>query len=261
MKFFTSDIHFCDIGTIVCDNRSFKSAKSYDKYVVKHFNKTAKKCDTIYVVGDLFKCDGPNSFEWVEGLKLIKKINADIVLVMGNNEQRIVKYFFNNDFDAFAEHCKKFGIKEVCKTLDVEIGGKKFHLVHQIKDGDKRKINLFDKKNLESKKIIKEAKEKIKLEKKNIRDRKLEEFRKTKFYKTFSKIFSFVKVDRDTYTFSEVLVVTLLSLVIGAFSCFSVMTIISGGRNYFKLSNELAKFVEVYDTIVENYNGELDKEE
>jgi len=143
MKFFTSDIHFCDIGTIVCDNRSFKSAKSYDKYVVKHFNKTAKKCDTIYVVGDLFKCDGPNSFEWVEGLKLIKKINADIVLVMGNNEQRIVKYFFNNDFDAFAEHCKKFGIKEVCKTLDVEIGGKKFHLVHQIKDGDKRKINLF----------------------------------------------------------------------------------------------------------------------
>jgi len=134
-------------------------------------------------------------------------------------------------------------------------------VIKKLFNKDKRKINLFDKKNLESKKIIKEAKEKIKLEKKNIRDRKLEEFRKTKFYKTFSKIFSFVKVDRDTYTFSEVLVVTLLSLVIGAFSCFSVMTIISGGRNYFKLSNELAKFVEVYDTIVENYNGELDKEE
>jgi len=134
-------------------------------------------------------------------------------------------------------------------------------VIKKLFNKDKRKINLFDKKNLESKKIIKEAKEKIKLEKKNIRDRKLEEFRKTKFYKTFSKIFSFVKVDRDTYTFSEVLVVTLLSLVIGAFSCFSVMTIITGGRNYFKLSNELAKFVEVYDTIVENYNGELDKEE
>jgi len=143
MKFFTADIHFCDIGTIICDNRPFKNAKSYDKYVIKHFNKTAKKGDTIYVVGDLFKCDGPNHFEWVEGLKLIKKINADIVLIMGNNEQRIVKYFFNNDFDSFVEHCKKFGIKEVYKTLDVEFAGKKFHLVHQIKDGDKRKINLF----------------------------------------------------------------------------------------------------------------------
>lgn len=143
MKFFTSDIHFCDKGTIINDNRPFKNIKSYDNYVVKHFNKTAKKGDIIYVAGDLFKCDGPNNFEWVEGLKLIKRINADIVLIMGNNEQRIVKYFFNNDFDAFVEHCKKFGIKEVYKTLDVEFGGKKFHLVHQIKDGDKRKINLF----------------------------------------------------------------------------------------------------------------------
>ena len=143
MKFFTADIHFCDIGTILTDNRPFKSSKSYDNYVIKHFNKTAKIGDTIYVVGDLFKCDGLNSFEWVEGLKLIKKIKANIELVMGNNEQRIVKYFFNNNFNAFVEHCKQFGIKEVHKTLDVEFGGKKFHLVHQIKNGDKRKINLF----------------------------------------------------------------------------------------------------------------------
>ena len=143
MKFFTSDIHFCDIGTIVCDNRPFKSAKSYDKYVIKHFNKTAKKCDTIYVVGDLLKCDGAGHLEWVNGLKLIKKIKANIVLIMGNNEDRIVKHFFNNNFDEFVKYCKAHGVKEVYKTLDVEFGGKKFHLVHQIKDGDKRKINLF----------------------------------------------------------------------------------------------------------------------
>ncbi len=62
---------------------------------------------------------------------------------MGNNEQRIVKYFFNNDYDAFVKFCKEYDIKEVHKSLDVEFGGKKFHLVHQIKDGDKRKINLF----------------------------------------------------------------------------------------------------------------------
>lgn len=128
-------------------------------------------------------------------------------------------------------------------------------------DKEKRKIKLCNKKNIESQKIIKEAKEKIRLEKKNIRERKRELYRQTKFYKIFSKVFSFIKVDRDTYTFSEVLMVTLSSLVIGAFSCFSVMTIISGGRNYFKLSQELEKFVEVYDTIVENYNGELDKED
>lgn len=143
MKFFTSDIHFCDESTMRSDNRPFKNVKSYDKFIIKNFNKLAKKGDTIYVVGDLLDCDGPDTNEWIKGLNLIKKIKADIVLIMGNNEQRIVKYFFNNNYLAFVNFCKDYGIKEVHKSLDVEFGGKRFHLVHQIKDGDKRKINLF----------------------------------------------------------------------------------------------------------------------
>lgn len=143
MKFFTSDIHFCDESTMRSDNRPFKNIKEYDKHIIKNFNKMAKKEDTIYVAGDLLDCDGPETDEWIKGLKLVKKIKAQIVLVMGNNENRIVKCFFNNDFDAFVDCCKQYGIKEVHKSLDVEFGGKKFHLVHQIVDGDKRKINLF----------------------------------------------------------------------------------------------------------------------
>ena len=123
-----------------------------------------------------------------------------------------------------------------------------------------RKSKEINKKILESKKLIREAKKKIKLEKQNIKKNKREEFRKTKFYKFFSNIFSFIKVDKDVYSFSEVLVITLVSLVIGAFACFSVFTIISGGRNYFRFSQELSKFVEVYDTIVENYNGDIEKD-
>ena len=143
MKFFTSDIHFSDESTMRSDNRPFKNVNNFDKFIIKDFNKVAKSTDTIYVVGDLLDCDGPDTDEWIKGLNLVKKINANIVLIMGNNEQRIVKYFFNNNFGEFVKYCKQFGIKEVHKTLDVEFGGKKFHLVHQIKDGDKRKINLF----------------------------------------------------------------------------------------------------------------------
>jgi len=124
-----------------------------------------------------------------------------------------------------------------------------------------KKESVGNKQILESRRLIKEAKEKIKLEKKNIKNSKREEFKKTKFYKFLNKHFSFVFGDKDTYSFSEVLAITLFSLVIGAFSCFSIFTIISGGRNYFKLSGELSKFVEVYDTIVENYNGKIDKDE
>jgi len=143
MNFFTSDIHFCDESTMRSDNRPFKNVNEYDKFIIKDFNKTAKKGDIIYVAGDLLDCDGPETDEWIKGLNLVKKINADIVLVIGNNEQRIIKHFFNGDFDAFVKCCKEHGIKDVHKSLDVEFGGKKFHLVHQIKDGDKRKINLF----------------------------------------------------------------------------------------------------------------------
>lgn len=143
MNFFTADIHFCDESTMRSDNRPFKSVKEYDKFTIKNWNKVAKAGDTIYVAGDLLDCDGPDSTEWQKGLKLIKKIKADIVLIVGNNEQRIIKLFFNENFDAFVQTCKEYGIKEVYKNLDIEFAGKKFYITHQIKDGNKRKINLF----------------------------------------------------------------------------------------------------------------------
>jgi calcineurin-like phosphoesterase family protein len=143
MEFFTSDIHFCDESSMRSDNRPFKNIKQYDKFIIKDFNKTAKKGDTIYIVGDLLDCDDENATEWQSGLRLIKKIKADVVLIMGNNEQRIVRYFFNNDFNAFVEACKQAGIKEVYHSLNIEFAGKKFHLTHQVKDADRKRINLF----------------------------------------------------------------------------------------------------------------------
>ncbi len=113
-----------------------------------------------------------------------------------------------------------------------------------------------NKKIQESKKIIKEEKKKIKLEKKVIKKKKIEQFKKTKF----GKIFGLFIVDRDNYSFSEVFTITIVSLVLGAFACFSVFTIFTGGRNYFKLSKELGKFFDVYEVLIDNYNGDLDKE-
>ncbi len=143
MNYFTADIHFCDESTMRSDNRPFKNVKEYNKLTIKQWNKVAKKGDTIYVAGDLLDCDGPNSNEWKQGLKLVKKVKADIVLVIGNNEQRVIKLFFNNDYDAFVKVCKEHGIKEVYKDLDIDFAGKKFHITHQIKDGKKNRINLF----------------------------------------------------------------------------------------------------------------------
>ena len=125
-----------------------------------------------------------------------------------------------------------------------------------------KKINnkITDKKNqkiLEAKKIIKEQKKKIKLEKQAIRKKKREDFKKTKL----GKLCFWVSDDRDSYSFSEMFGVTILSLLLGVFACFSTFTIISGGRNYFKMAKQLSKFYDVYDVIVSNYYGEVNKDD
>ena len=118
-----------------------------------------------------------------------------------------------------------------------------------------------NKRILESKRIIKEEKKKINLIKKNLRKEKKNKFKKTKFGKFIFRLGSIFSDDKNNYSFSEVFVVTLVSLIIGAFACFSVLTIFTGGRNYFKLSKELSKFYDAYDTITDNYYGDISKEE
>ena len=124
----------------------------------------------------------------------------------------------------------------------------------------KSKYDEENKKISESKKKIREEKDKIKVEKKNIKKIKFEKFSKTKLGKFLAKVGSFFRVDRDNYSFGEVFIVTIISLVVGAFACLSFAFVFSGGRNYFVLSKELDKFVEVYETLKNNYYEDIDKE-
>lgn len=125
----------------------------------------------------------------------------------------------------------------------------------------KKELSKEEMKILESRKIILEEKKKIKKEKKKISARKMDKFKKTKFGKFLSKFIYAFSDEKNSYSFSEVFVITIVSLVIGVFACFSVFIIISGGRNYFKLSKKLNKFVDVYELINDNYNGDLSADE
>lgn len=122
-------------------------------------------------------------------------------------------------------------------------------------------MNRDNKKIQEYRKIIKEQKKKIKLEKKILRDKRREKFSRTKLGKLIGKFTGFFRSDKNSYTFSEVFAITIVSLIIGAFACFSILTIFTGGRNYFKLSKELSKFYDVYDTLLDNYYGDVSKED
>lgn len=143
MNFFTSDIHFGDEFTLKCDLRPFKNIKQFDKHMIKTLNKQATKNDTIYVVGDFVDCDGASYDGWKKSILYIKKIKAKVVLIMGNNEDRIVKYFFNGKFDVFREFWLSLGFKEVYKNLTLKLRDKEFYLTHKPFDYKPNYINLF----------------------------------------------------------------------------------------------------------------------
>lgn len=143
MLYFTSDIHFDDEDTLINDNRPFKSTKSFDRCFIKMMNKQAKKGDTIYVVGDFVDCNGENHDSWKKSILYVKKIKADVVLIMGNNEDRVVKYYFDNDFDKFRDYCLSIGFKDVCKNMIIRFNKKEFYLVHKPIHYNPDILNLF----------------------------------------------------------------------------------------------------------------------
>ena len=143
MNYFSSDLHLSDLSTLKVDMRPFKSTKHFDRYIIKTWNKQAKKGDTIYVVGDFIDCDGAEHDGWKKSIYLVKKLKADVILIMGNNEDRIVKYFFSENYEAFKNFCLSVGFKDVYKNLNLKIKDIEFHLTHKPLDCNMNMLNLF----------------------------------------------------------------------------------------------------------------------
>ena len=143
MNFFSSDLHLSDLSTLKVDMRPFKSTKQFDKHIIRIWNKQAKKGDTIYVIGDFVDCDGAEHHGWEKSIHLVKKLKADVVLIMGNNEDRVVKYFFNEDFETFKNFCLSVWFKDVHKNLNLKIRDVEFHLTHKPLDCKMDMLNLF----------------------------------------------------------------------------------------------------------------------
>lgn len=143
MIFFTSDTHFnCD-EIIKRECRPFKNCKQCDNYIIKTWNKQAKKTDTIYVVGDFVNCNRNDANSWKNALKYVKRIKAKVILIVGNNEERVIKNNFFGNFENFRNYCLQLGFEDVKKEEYTEFNNNQFYLNHFPKKYKQNYINLF----------------------------------------------------------------------------------------------------------------------
>lgn len=83
--------------------------------------------------------------------------------------------------------------------------------------------------------------------------------------KKSNKLFGFFhninRNNKNLYNIKEVIIIMLFSLGIGFFTCFLIITIFNDGRSYFTINKDLNKFIDAYYAIVDNYYGDIDKDE
>lgn len=141
---FTSDSHLMSTGTIIRENRPFKTSIAFDRYVIDLWNKQVEEDDVIYHLGDFTDYKDDVSQSWREGLKYVKYIKCDVVLVIGNNEQRIIDNVYDGSFDSFRNYCINIGFKDVVKDKILEIDDNTYYYLHHLPSKYKKGyINLF----------------------------------------------------------------------------------------------------------------------
>lgn len=78
--FVTSDLHFGHKNIIKYENRPYENIEQMDKDLIKKWNDTVEKDDTVYVLGD---------FSWYRGEKtneILKQLNGKKILIIGNHD-------------------------------------------------------------------------------------------------------------------------------------------------------------------------------
>ena len=146
MNYFTADSHFSsfDETVLTSDFRPFSSLEEMNEKIIEIWNSQIKSEDVIYHLGDFVNFNKKDT-EYDLLLKLVQKINAKVVLILGNNEKRILDYEFGGDFEKFRNYLISCGFHDAVKDkMQLKIGENEFNLTHCPVDAEKETIyNLF----------------------------------------------------------------------------------------------------------------------
>lgn len=143
MQFFTADLHLGDDDIIEREARPFKNIKEFEEAFIKNVNDVATEDDTLYVLGDYISYCNSHRPPIKEVFETAKRIKPSVILIVGNDEERVINEVYEGDIEKFRKDLEQFGIKEVYREADIELGGMSIHLVHKPTDHKDGIINLF----------------------------------------------------------------------------------------------------------------------
>ena len=146
-NWYTADTHFGSdsFSVLKRDNRLFNDNAEYTAEQVRIWNEQASSDDTIYVIGDFCNYNATEK-DCFSGLAVSKQINAHIILIIGNSEDRVIRDIFGGNFKKFREYCLSdpaFRFQNVLRDAYVDIRDEKFFLTHKPTDHDKDHQTLF----------------------------------------------------------------------------------------------------------------------
>ena len=122
--------------------RPYKTIKEYCDDQIRIWNEQASKDDVIYHLGDMCNYNGTEK-DFLPGLMLVQEVNAKVILIMGNNEERVMQYCFENNFEKFRDFCIRHGFLDVKQNDTISIDGTKLYLVHRPIDCKPGMLNLY----------------------------------------------------------------------------------------------------------------------
>ena len=142
MFYFTADLHFGEEEIIEREARPFENIKEMEDAFVNNVNAVASKDDVLYVLGDWINYNAQCHSE-ISAFEIVRRIEPKVILIMGNNEQRILADVFAGDFEAMRTAVIDKGFSDFLPEGDVEFGGESFHLIHRPTDHKEGSLNLF----------------------------------------------------------------------------------------------------------------------
>lgn len=102
--------------------------------------------DTLWIIGDFINYNRkqPLSKKEIDDVfRSIKQIKSKVILILGNNELRIIQDFFDNDFQSFRDYLIHLGFYDVKKDAYLSFENKSFYLNHFPSAHIEDYVNLF----------------------------------------------------------------------------------------------------------------------